>query len=93
MTEQAADPNYHRAHLAVWRAVKRGTLKRSPVVRWLCDRCHRLAHHQTITHCPQGHPYAGDNLIFEQGRRRCLTCRRESWRQSTRRYQRSLNHG
>lgn len=31
------------------------------------------------THCPQGHPYAGENLIVEQGsrlNRRCLACRR-----------------
>lgn len=31
-----------------------------------------------ITHCPQGHPYAGDNLRFAPaGTRYCLTCRRE----------------
>ena len=30
------------------------------------------------THCPQGHPYEGDNLYVEAstGRRRCLTCKR-----------------
>lgn len=29
------------------------------------------------THCPQGHPYAGDNLFYEAGStsRRCRTCR------------------
>jgi hypothetical protein len=40
------------------------------------------------THCPQGHAYAGDNLIFGKGRRgrperRCRTCHREKnakWR-------------
>ena len=29
------------------------------------------------THCPQGHPYSGDNLVLDaKGRRRCLTCKR-----------------
>jgi hypothetical protein len=31
------------------------------------------------THCPQGHPLAGDNLVESQlkrGRRKCLTCHR-----------------
>src|SRR5690606_1755711 len=29
------------------------------------------------THCPQGHPYSGENLhIQSNGARRCLTCRR-----------------
>lgn len=31
-----------------------------------------------VTHCPKGHPYAGDNLkITKTGRRRCITCNRE----------------
>lgn len=28
------------------------------------------------THCPQGHPYTGRNLIREEGRRRCRKCQR-----------------
>jgi hypothetical protein len=28
-----------------------------------------------VTHCPQGHPYEGDNLYLDGGRRRCRTCR------------------
>ncbi len=29
------------------------------------------------THCPQGHPYAGENLRFSpEGKRYCLTCKR-----------------
>lgn len=33
------------------------------------------------THCPQGHPYAGDNLyISPQGYRQCRACGRESAR-------------
>ncbi len=27
-----------------------------------------------ITHCPQGHPYAGHNLAIQEGRRRCRRC-------------------
>ncbi len=31
------------------------------------------------THCPNGHPYEGDNLYVDRsGRRHCRTCRRES---------------
>jgi hypothetical protein len=26
------------------------------------------------THCPQGHPYAGDNLFYCQGKRKCREC-------------------
>lgn len=33
------------------------------------------------THCPQGHPYAGDNLfIHKRGARSCRTCMRDSTR-------------
>ncbi len=28
------------------------------------------------THCPHGHPYSGDNLIIERGRRVCRECKR-----------------
>ncbi len=27
------------------------------------------------THCPQGHPYAGENLYEYRGQRQCKTCR------------------
>jgi hypothetical protein len=41
----------------------------------------------TKTHCPQGHPYAGDNLVFKpDGGRHCLICRRRNSRERTRRY-------
>lgn len=30
--------------------------------------------------CPQGHPYAGDNLLISSGKRLCRTCRREKLR-------------
>lgn len=34
------------------------------------------ATHAAKTHCPQGHPYAGENLYLDvKGRRYCRTCR------------------
>lgn len=34
---------------------------------------------QKRTHCPQGHPYTGDNLkINSRGGRECMRCRREN---------------
>lgn len=27
------------------------------------------------THCPQGHPYEGDNLVVYAGHRQCIACR------------------
>jgi hypothetical protein len=41
------------------------------------------------THCPQNHPYSGDNLYLKSnGRRECRTCHREReraayWRRKT----------
>jgi len=38
------------------------------------------------THCPKGHPYAGDNLVvYKVGRRECRECRRRIARESQRR--------
>lgn len=32
------------------------------------------------THCPQGHPYAGENLrLTPKGHRRCRSCARSRW--------------
>jgi hypothetical protein len=40
------------------------------------------------THCPQGHPYAGDNLVVtKEGSRQCRTCTRQrtrAWQQTER---------
>jgi len=46
------------------------------------DQREHGTHKNTVkTHCPSGHPYAGDNLKVEKsGTRRCATCRRESFR-------------
>lgn len=38
-------------------------------------------HWRIKTHCPQGHPYEGDNLyVNPSGRRECRVCRREAQR-------------
>jgi hypothetical protein len=38
------------------------------------------------THCPQGHPYEGDNLVINsRGARCCRTCRRKSGRETAQR--------
>lgn len=33
--------------------------------------------HLAKTHCPQGHPYSGDNLYLWRNQRHCKTCMRE----------------
>lgn len=33
-----------------------------------------------ITHCPQGHEYAGDNVFLDAGKRKCRTCVNERQR-------------
>lgn len=30
--------------------------------------------------CVKGHPLSGDNILLNQGKRRCKTCRRAYWR-------------
>lgn len=45
------------------------------------QREHGTHRNRVKTHCPSGHPYAGDNLMVDKnGNRRCAKCRRESWR-------------
>lgn len=39
----------------------------------------------TKTHCPQGHPYEGDNLIITPLGRRCRECQRRHSREHARR--------
>lgn len=34
----------------------------------------RIHRNSRKTHCPRGHPYAGDNLVIEPGGRKCRTC-------------------
>ena len=44
------------------------------------------AAHRAITHCPQGHPYAGDNLVLYDGdHRKCRICCNLSSRDAKRR--------
>lgn len=40
----------------------------------MCFRCHRLLDKAAITHCPQGHEYAGENVLLDAGKRKCRTC-------------------
>lgn len=45
------------------------------------DRRPRVGHHQLRkTHCPQGHPYEGENLMVWRGQRKCRTCATALWR-------------
>lgn len=39
----------------------------------LCKSCHK-AFDFPVTHCPQGHEYAGQNLIWDNNKRKCRTC-------------------
>lgn len=39
------------------------------------------AFHRSKTHCPQGHPYSGDNLIIYRGMRYCRECQRRHKRE------------
>jgi hypothetical protein len=39
-----------------------------------CFHCHRVEDKSAITHCPQGHPYDGENLLIDQGKRKCKVC-------------------
>lgn len=36
------------------------------------------------THCPEGHPYSGDNLMVSGGKRYCRTCRNEALKERRR---------
>jgi hypothetical protein len=38
------------------------------------------ANHARKTHCPKGHPYAGDNVYMDGSGRRCRTCRKAHYR-------------
>jgi hypothetical protein len=40
----------------------------------------------TRTHCPEGHPYSGDNLIQTENGRVCATCKRRRERANQKRY-------
>lgn len=49
----------------------------SPEARELANR-NRGEWQRSKTHCPQGHPYQGDNVAYyPNGHRRCRTCHRE----------------
>jgi hypothetical protein len=40
-----------------------------------CRRGDTGGHFARKTHCPQGHPYSGHNLVVERGHRVCRACR------------------
>ena len=46
----------------------------------LSENCKRQAARcSKVSHCPQGHPYSGDNLVIHaNGFRRCRACAREA---------------
>lgn len=57
--------------------LRRGTKPRHPN----CDK----------THCPQGHPYEGDNLFVDRGKRHCMTCKRKYQREYARAKRKRIN--
>ena len=68
-------------------------------VEWSCSKCHKAKHPEMFapTHCPQGHPYAGDNLrvvTLKDGyaRRRCKRCDRLACREYWKTYSRKVYH-
>lgn len=83
------------AHRLAWVIANRQDIPTGLTIDHLCrnQRCVNAAHLEVVTpavnnerqprrnatHCPQGHPYRGDNLYtFPDGRRACRTCTRES---------------
>lgn len=44
-------------------------------------------HNLRKTHCPKGHAYEGDNILWDEGRRRCRTCERARWTAKNRLFQ------
>ena len=40
----------------------------------MCHPCHVDYDKPSITHCPQGHEYVGENLIMDGGKRKCRAC-------------------
>lgn len=42
--------------------------------RPMCKKCHVVYDKSIIGNCPKGHAYEGDNLYYDQGKRKCRTC-------------------
>ena len=42
--------------------------------------CSPTATNASRTHCPKGHPYSGDNLYLDDGKRKCHACLILRWR-------------
>lgn len=43
----------------------------------MCCHCHRAYDKSAITHCPREHPYQGENVYLDAGKRKCRTCTNE----------------
>ena len=50
-------------------------------------------HNRRKTHCPKGHPYSGDNLVFRYNNRKCKICvtARERKRKRPGRYRKEVS--
>ncbi len=87
------------AHRWVWEQ-EHGPIPSGLQIDHLCRNraCQNTAHMELVTsaentrrgewanktHCPQGHPYSGDNLYIDpKGWRHCRTCRKERMRKSS----------
>lgn len=59
----------------------------------MADRKLHGTHRNSVkTHCPAGHSYSGENLrIDKHGQRRCVICRRESFRRATAKRNSTIN--
>lgn len=40
------------------------------------------AHYAAATHCPEGHPYAGENLVTLRKQRTCRICQSRRWKEA-----------
>ncbi len=61
------------------RTCKRAIVKRAAAKKAAQRRAEsrvRGAHNRQKTHCPQGHPYNGENLVIDRGQRGCRACRK-----------------
>lgn len=72
----AAEWAYDHEHPALDEREQRGLKFSADPMAYLpmCRRCHRLFDKAVITHCPQGHPYEGHNVLMDAGKRKCRTC-------------------
>ena len=53
-------------------AVRKGRMSARKAIR------KRVSNQKSQTHCKRGHPFAGENLVISNGRRKCRIC--SSWK-------------